>query len=87
MDTDVGTENVNNNRLYASCSSCGHILGQALSGSDNDVDCPKCGAKINYRVAQKSVTATLLKPSTKRPTNKSKMRSSNKRTNLAGQTI
>ena len=54
MDTDV------DNRLYASCSSCGHVLGRALSGSDNEVRCPKCGAKINYKVAESIVTVTLL---------------------------
>lgn len=55
------------NRLYASCSSCGHVLGRALSGSDNEVQCSKCGAKINYKVAESIVTVTLLEPSTKKP--------------------
>lgn len=64
MDTDV------NNRLYASCSSCGHVLGRALSGSDNEVRCPKCGTKINYKVAESIVTVTLLEPSTKLPSKK-----------------
>lgn len=78
MDTDVG------NRLYASCSSCGHVLGCALSGSDNEVRCPKCGAKINYKVAESIVTVTLLEPSTKKPSQKTVKRHLNTYSNLAG---
>ena len=43
---------------------CGHILGRALSGSDNEVCCPKCGAKINYKVAESIVIVSCIKSST-----------------------
>ena len=77
MDTDV------DNRLYASCSSCGHVLGRALSGSDNEVRCPKCGAKINYKVAESIVTVTLLEPSTKLPSKKDEKKHLKAYNNLA----
>ena len=66
MDIDVDMTEVDN-RFYASCSICGHILGRALSGSDSEVFCPKCRSKINYKVAAGTVTVTLLAPSTKKP--------------------
>lgn len=78
MDVDV------DNRLYASCSSCEHVLGRALSGSDNEVQCPKCGAKINYRVAESIVTVTLLEPSTKKPSKRSGKNHLKTYSNIAG---
>lgn len=70
LEIDIGKMCITEERLYASCSSCGRILGRALSGSDNEVNCPKCGAKINYKIADKSVTVTLLEPSRKKTSRK-----------------
>lgn len=70
MSTNIKQANDSIRRFSISCSICGHRLGHASNGSDSEVCCPKCRAKLNYRVEEGNVTVIILEPSTKQMSQK-----------------
>lgn len=52
-------------RYYTSCSCCGYQLGRSCGGTETEVTCPKCEARLEYIVTDKKVTVTLIEPSHK----------------------
>ena len=52
-------------KLLASCCNCGHIFGRSADGTQTELRCSKCGAEIEYTVANNSVTVRMLRLSAK----------------------
>lgn len=53
--------------LYTFCSECGYRFGRSAGGTETELECPKCGAKIKYSVIGPKVTVEILEHSSKKP--------------------